>query len=325
MTPNTITDPQELALMQAVLMLADKNRDDDSFTRELDKSVDALRSYRAKSSSPEPARCEPPEEFKWETQHWLRHGESFRAWWWTGGHWHAFNDDTDHTAEQVAAWGWRYHSVARPCLPDTRPSDTEVEQTAKWTCAALKQSLPEPADCDWPFCGCDEHASKVISALEECGALKDRSEVAEQVHPTETRIQPTDEAVENLAIAIRTKIHEDHYASESVGSWVDGDLDDRGLARFILAHFSTPTQTVTPVEPEMATIDILELAGPDLRGEHPTYVRDESILKFARALLARHLPTSISNSTLDHIQSIAKTREPEQFRNECRDMLRGGG
>lgn len=26
-----------------------------------------------------------------------------------------------------------------------------------------------PQDCDWPFCGCDERATKVIEALEKCG------------------------------------------------------------------------------------------------------------------------------------------------------------
>lgn len=38
-----------------------------------------------------------------------------------------------------------------------------------WTCAARKQALPEPADCNWPVCGCDPHADKVIEALEEMG------------------------------------------------------------------------------------------------------------------------------------------------------------
>jgi len=40
-----------------------------------------------------------------------------------------------------------------------------------WFCAARKQSLPEPADCDWPLCGCDPQAQKVIDALDECGFL----------------------------------------------------------------------------------------------------------------------------------------------------------
>lgn len=27
----------------------------------------------------------------------------------------------------------------------------------------------EPQDCDWPFCGCDPYADKVIAAIEESG------------------------------------------------------------------------------------------------------------------------------------------------------------
>jgi hypothetical protein len=38
-----------------------------------------------------------------------------------------------------------------------------------WQCAARKQALPEPADCNWPFCDCDPYASKVITAIEEAG------------------------------------------------------------------------------------------------------------------------------------------------------------
>lgn len=42
-----------------------------------------------------------------------------------------------------------------------------------WRCAARQQpNGPDtPADCDWPVCGCDPAANKVIEALEESGAL----------------------------------------------------------------------------------------------------------------------------------------------------------
>jgi hypothetical protein len=36
-------------------------------------------------------------------------------------------------------------------------------------CAARRQSLPEPGECDWPHCGCDVHAVKVLEALHEEG------------------------------------------------------------------------------------------------------------------------------------------------------------
>lgn len=46
-----------------------------------------------------------------------------------------------------------------------------------WVCGARRQGTAggnDPADCDWPTCGCDPYANKVIEALEEIGALKDR-------------------------------------------------------------------------------------------------------------------------------------------------------
>lgn len=45
------------------------------------------------------------------------------------------------------------------------------EDGGSWTCAARKQSLPEPDDCDWPVCGCDPYAMRVIDALQESGLL----------------------------------------------------------------------------------------------------------------------------------------------------------
>jgi len=50
-----------------------------------------------------------------------------------------------------------------------------------WSCAARKQTLPEPAECNWPVCGCDPYADKVIAALEESGHPITTSEVREIV------------------------------------------------------------------------------------------------------------------------------------------------
>lgn len=50
--------------------------------------------------------------------------------------------------------------------------------TGVFECAARKQGSAggnDPADCDWPACGCDEHANRVIAALEESGALNQAS------------------------------------------------------------------------------------------------------------------------------------------------------
>lgn len=41
-----------------------------------------------------------------------------------------------------------------------------------WQCAARNQGTAgghDPADCDWPFCGCDSHATRVIETLHETG------------------------------------------------------------------------------------------------------------------------------------------------------------
>lgn len=35
-------------------------------------------------------------------------------------------------------------------------------------CKANRSSDP-PQDCDWPYCGCDEHAEKVVESMIECG------------------------------------------------------------------------------------------------------------------------------------------------------------
>ncbi|NOV17848.1 hypothetical protein E5S70_17495 [Ensifer adhaerens] len=41
-----------------------------------------------------------------------------------------------------------------------------------WHCSARQQGTAggsDPADCDWPLCGCDPHADRVIAALDEIG------------------------------------------------------------------------------------------------------------------------------------------------------------
>jgi hypothetical protein len=37
-----------------------------------------------------------------------------------------------------------------------------------WRCGVIAD---HSQDCDWPFCGCDPHATKVIGTLQECGML----------------------------------------------------------------------------------------------------------------------------------------------------------
>lgn len=40
-----------------------------------------------------------------------------------------------------------------------------------WKCGA-RASIDPPQDCDWPFCGCDPYANKVMETLQECGVLQ---------------------------------------------------------------------------------------------------------------------------------------------------------
>lgn len=41
-----------------------------------------------------------------------------------------------------------------------------------WKCKAHRSADP-PQDCNWPLCGCDPYADKVIEALSESGAFID--------------------------------------------------------------------------------------------------------------------------------------------------------
>src|SRR5688572_5851451 len=62
--------------------------------------------------------------------------------------------------------GW---NACRKAMLDTATSP--AEQVPQWECAARRSATPEPQDCNWPVCGCDPYADKVIAALEDYGAL----------------------------------------------------------------------------------------------------------------------------------------------------------
>lgn len=50
-----------------------------------------------------------------------------------------------------------------------------AQAVATGQCKARAQGAPggnDPAECDWPHCGCDPHAEKVVAALIENGALQ---------------------------------------------------------------------------------------------------------------------------------------------------------
>lgn len=64
---------------------------------------------------------------------------------------------------------WRTHARRDDCLERMVPSDLRqlIGRIPSFDCAARKSTSPEPVDCDWPVCGCDPAADKVIEALEE--------------------------------------------------------------------------------------------------------------------------------------------------------------
>lgn len=52
-------------------------------------------------------------------------------------------------------------------------------QIAAWSCKVRAAGATDPPqDCDWPHCGCDPHAEKVIAALQEEGWQSERELIA---------------------------------------------------------------------------------------------------------------------------------------------------
>lgn len=83
---------------------------------------------------------------------------------------------------------------------------TNKDAGFSFACAARKQGTAggnDPADCNWPFCGCDPYASKVIESLQECGVLRMELSGApnpmagEKAESMRDRSQPSAEAFPN--------------------------------------------------------------------------------------------------------------------------------
>lgn len=66
-------------------------------------------------------------------------------------------------------WDFEGESPVDPVEFMPHPLDPRwIRRAPEWACAARKQGSAggnDPADCDWPICGCDPHANKVIAAL----------------------------------------------------------------------------------------------------------------------------------------------------------------
>lgn len=66
----------------------------------------------------------------------------------------------------AAGWdaGSTRHKQLQAALDGAR-----LKIVASWECMGRKQSLPDPGECNWPDCGCDPSATKVIENLIEQG------------------------------------------------------------------------------------------------------------------------------------------------------------
>lgn len=78
----------------------------------------------------------------------------------------------------------------------------EAQRLTHFSCAATKQCTAggnEPADCDWPTCGCDGYAERVIEALQESGWLSpnEKNEYARKVREQAFREAAAERALED--------------------------------------------------------------------------------------------------------------------------------
>lgn len=56
------------------------------------------------------------------------------------------------------------------CLEQIRAAISAPEGAGRWQCGARQRHIgAEVQDCDWPVCGCDPYASKVLDAIAESG------------------------------------------------------------------------------------------------------------------------------------------------------------
>lgn len=94
-------------------------------------------------------------------------------------------------AEEAIGMPWDIGGMPQPTTP---------QPAAGWTCLARKQSLPEPAECNWPDCGCDPHAMKVIESLVEQGwtAPREAPAPAEGVSETNAAIKEAIDCITDL-------------------------------------------------------------------------------------------------------------------------------
>lgn len=55
--------------------------------------------------------------------------------------------------------------MSEPRISDVLNSDVGCRATR----VGFSSPSGDPVDCDWPYCGCDKEADRVIAGLQECG------------------------------------------------------------------------------------------------------------------------------------------------------------
>lgn len=73
----------------------------------------------------------------------------------------------------------------------------------EWSCKArtANTGANDPAECDWPYCGCDPHANRVIPELQECGwqSPGEAGKQAAALHASERTVAALRGALEDAA------------------------------------------------------------------------------------------------------------------------------
>jgi hypothetical protein len=123
------------------------------------------------------------------------------------------------------------------CYPElNRIINDSAFEKPSWECKARKQGTPggnDPADCDWPGCGCDPGANKVLEAIAESGF-----QITKKPHPLtwDSYSNRTYEPVELLAQKLYERFDYDGPPGTSKPAWAphgNGTKQDeaRNLAR----------------------------------------------------------------------------------------------
>jgi hypothetical protein len=87
--------------------------------------------------------------------------------------------------------------VARAVIKGLQDKGYDI--VPRWKCGARQRNIgPEIQDCDWPICGCDPFASRVLDAISESGfkIVKDDPVLGSLLH---TCSQPTRDELLYLA------------------------------------------------------------------------------------------------------------------------------